>query len=738
MRRFAVLLAGSTIAVACGSNPPPPPDLVSLDTMRAPDHSCAYVCPPPAGGCAEQTTPYACPALGPWDTLEHDDPCPTWGDGQYPAVTPGQCTATDPSGDAVAYAGPASGHVVLSDGRWIAPAGSDWVFSDLPGGLTSGLALVPSTTLALTVDTGYDDHVVRLVDVSAIGSGNDPTLAKVQFAAPETLNSGLAYVAPDLVYVATDDGVVQALTLDTANKTLVRDDTRNLALPPAKDGNGNSVTWYASGLAVSPDGTKLVVASVNTTSLLVYDLGTKQLAGTVDLGKYEAYGVWFDPNDATGSHVYVTIWQDHTVDEIDVTDATAPSISRTFDTQKDPQSIAFLDARFFVVGNDLGDSLTIVDRVGGTTTTVPTDSRMTLYGQEPTALAYDATNHRLYSTLAGMNAHRRVRRRLGDAAEPHVRGPPTRRVLAVRHRDRGRRHRRRHELARRRRRSAAALLRHRRRRHRRPDARLDRADPRAASRGSHARRRRRRDVRRRRVAGGRAHGDLPERRERLPRPGDERERRVDAHRARLLHRAREQGLRRALRRLPERQRRADLRVQERAAGPRWTASGTTSARSRARSRSATTTTPTRSTRRRATSGRRTAARTTSTSARGSSPARARARVPSPAAASSTSSRPDRGIALRLARHRTTCRTTSSARSSARRASARRRTTRSTSRYPGGPFQNIGYNDLEKACYAVGRVARLLRPGHVHLHDAAERSHVRRLADEPDARDVSAR
>ncbi len=56
------------------------------------------------------------------------------------------------------------------------------------------------------------------------------------------------------------------------------------------------------------------------------------------------------------------------------------------------------------MGNNLGDSFTIVDRVASTTTTVPTDSRMKLYGQEPSALAYDETNHRLYSTLAGMNA----------------------------------------------------------------------------------------------------------------------------------------------------------------------------------------------------------------------------------------------------------------------------------------------------------------------------------------------
>ncbi len=398
MRRALVFVP--CLVVACGSTPPPP-DLVGLDTMRSPDHSCAYTCPP--NTCAEETSPYACPALSPWNALEHDDPCPTW-DSTYPTVTQGQCTTSDATGDAVAYAGTANGHVILADGRWIAPSGGDAVFTDLPGGLTSGLTLVAGTNLALTVDTGYDDHVVRLLDVTAIGSGNDPTLAKVQFAVPETLNSGIAYVAPDLVYVATDDAVVQALTIDTNANTLVRDDARNIPLPQATDGNGKPVNWYASGVAVSPDGKKLVVSSVNTTNLLVYDVASKQLSGQVNLGKLETFGVWFDPNDATGSKVYVSLWQDHTVAEVDVSNPAAPSVSRTFDTDKDPQSIAFIDARYFVVGNDLGDSITLVDRAGGTTTKIATDARQTLYGQEPTALAFDATNRRLYSTLAGLNA----------------------------------------------------------------------------------------------------------------------------------------------------------------------------------------------------------------------------------------------------------------------------------------------------------------------------------------------
>ena len=60
------------------------------------------------------------------------------------------------------------------------------------------------------------------------------------------------------------------------------------------------------------------------------------------------------------------------------------------------------------------------------------------------------------------------------------------------------------------------------------------------------------------------------------------------------------------------------------------------------------------------------------------------------------------------------------------------------KYPGGPFQNIGSNDLPKACY-IGRArARALRPRELHLHDAAERPHLRRVARPTRRRRPSAR
>ncbi len=357
---------------ACSSTPPAPPTLVALDDMRSPPHSCAYVCPSD-GTCPEITKPYTCPALSPWNAIEHDDPCPTWDGTSYPKPTQGQCTANAPSGDAIAYAGPGSGHIVLADGRWLAPSGADSVFDDLPGGLASGLTLVPSTSLALTVDTGYDDHVVRLVDVSPCRQRNRSDAREAcSSLAPETLNSDIAFVPPGSRLRRDGRRRRAGAHARHREKPLTRDDASNLPLPQATDGNGNPVNWYASGVAASPDGTKLVVSSVNTKTLLVFDVAAPDLQQLLGHRRSSAS----KRRSACGS-IRTTRRARTSTCRSGKTTRRSKSTSRTrrrrrspqsFATEKDPEGIAFLDARFFVVGNDLGDSLTIVDRTSGTTT----------------------------------------------------------------------------------------------------------------------------------------------------------------------------------------------------------------------------------------------------------------------------------------------------------------------------------------------------------------------------------
>jgi DNA-binding beta-propeller fold protein YncE len=298
---------------------------------------------------------------------------------------------------------------VLPDGRRAAPAGSEWIFDepDYKGGLTSALVLVPGTTWAITVDTGDGEHAVRCVDTAMVGVG-DPVVGRVKFEKETTLNSGVVVVPPKRVFVATGNGVVQALTLGD-NGELTRDDARSVALPPSTDSSGKSSPWYASSLAASPDGARLLVGGVTEPRLLTYDIdeasptyGEKR--GEVDLGSPDVFGLYFDPNDPAGKLAYATMWSNARVVEIDLSAPDAPVAARSFPTDRDPEGMAFLDARWAVVANALGDTLGLIDRVSGGVTPIKVELLPNAHGLEPAGLAYDPAAKRLYAALAGLNA----------------------------------------------------------------------------------------------------------------------------------------------------------------------------------------------------------------------------------------------------------------------------------------------------------------------------------------------
>jgi DNA-binding beta-propeller fold protein YncE len=374
------------------------------DFLTAPS-SCAYACPNAA--CPEQTTPYACPAARPWAAIPHEDACDAW-DGSYPMPVAGKCTAGAPTGAALARTGTVAsmpGVRILPDGRPIVPAGSEWPFDETTesGGETSGIALVPGTSFAVTIDTGTDDHAVRVVDSSQIGKA-DPVKGLVVFKAPDYLNSGVAVLPSGRVYVATGYGVIQALDINLTNGTLTRNDAASITMPMF-----NTLPWYASGVAAAPDGKHLVVSSVTDSHAFVLDIDPAsstngQPVGNVDLGQKETFGAWFDPHDPTGHYAYVSVWGGYEVVEIDVTTPSMPRVNRTFKTDKNPEGVAFLDARWMVVANDYGETISVVDRTTATVTAVPVMFGAGEKGLDVSGVTWDEQNHRLYATLAGIDA----------------------------------------------------------------------------------------------------------------------------------------------------------------------------------------------------------------------------------------------------------------------------------------------------------------------------------------------
>lgn len=262
---------------------------------------------------------------------------------------------------------------------------------------------VPGTHRVLTVDTGYGAHVVRSVDLDKVGV-SDPVLGRLVFANPKTLNSGLALVGADLLFVATSNGIVQAMKLDPATGALALDDAKSLTLPPAVSRDGKPIPWHAASIAASADGKRLVVGAVLEKKALVYDVEKgsadygKKLA-EIDLGFNEIFAVAFDPNDPAGTHVYLSSWANNVVAELDL----ATNAVRKFATPKGAMGMAFLDARYMVTAHANGGTLAIIDRVASSVTPLPVDDSK-LYGFDPSTVAYDAPRKRLYATLAGINA----------------------------------------------------------------------------------------------------------------------------------------------------------------------------------------------------------------------------------------------------------------------------------------------------------------------------------------------
>jgi hypothetical protein len=356
--------------------------------------------------------PYACPSLGAWAAIPHDTPCAAW-DGGYPQATTGQCVASTPSGDAIASANKTGSPIILPDGRRVVPAGVDWLFNevDVPQSIPTSAIQVPGTTFLIVVDEAYtSNNAVRVVDTSKIDGTTNPTVSYVTFPPPSTLNRGVAFVAPGEVYVATDNGNVQALTLNTTTGALALDDAHSLPLPASINDEGKPANYYVEGVAASPDGTRLVVTSVFDSHLLVFDVNPSSSTfgtqlGSVSLGTAPTFGAWFDPNDTTGQFVYVSAMGNSSVIEVNVSTPSSPTVSATYAMDKNPQGIAFLNGRWMAVANDFGDSISIVDRTTGTVTPMPLSLEGDdLHGVDPSTIAFDSTKSQLYVTLAGANA----------------------------------------------------------------------------------------------------------------------------------------------------------------------------------------------------------------------------------------------------------------------------------------------------------------------------------------------
>ncbi|MEO7094687.1 MAG: YncE family protein, partial [Polyangiales bacterium] len=424
-----VAMLGIACVVGCGSDDDPPlapqpgddagdggPQITTEDFVRALPASCAFDC---AKGCPdEQTGPFLCPSMNGWASLPHEDACGT-SEPTLPAPTTGACAASEPTGEALRKAGPVAGSPgrwVLPDGHRLSPAGNEVVLADAThvGGFPVAMAVVPGSRRAITIDAGFGDHVARCIDLDALAAGK-PDAAILSTVKLPRANWGVvvrpgALAGTHRVYVSGGDaGKVHVLDLVDATGVLALVDAKTIDLGTITDSDGKSARFFSAGLAVTPDGKKLVATSVTTADARIFSLDDatygKELARP-GLGRSEQFGVAIDPADTTGEIAWITLWSDARVVGVDLASGT---VKTSIATAKNPEGMAFLDARWLVVADADGEALTLVDRIAGTAAaTVPVAKAgadgITRNGWSPTALAYDAAAHRLYVAEAVVNA----------------------------------------------------------------------------------------------------------------------------------------------------------------------------------------------------------------------------------------------------------------------------------------------------------------------------------------------
>ncbi len=394
-----------TVVIACGSTPTPPapedPEDFVLGIAKG-NAACALDCDPT---CTEATQPWTCPALAPWSQIPHDPTmCGSFDGTTYPTPVSGQCTATVPSGSAIAEAQITTFPMVLPDGRRLQPVGFEHVF-EADGGFPAAQLWIPGTRFLAVNDNGYQTQSIRIVDTGLL-KANIPgcEAARISYAPPNGVNFGLAYLpASNLLFASSDSAQasILAFDFDPATGNITADAAKNIALP---------ANTLPSGIDISPDGKTMLVGQSLDTPIFVISLDTgtygNQL-GTIDAGAKDLYAIRFDPFDATSNTAYATMWtaaqnfNDTSKMELLQINVSAKSTS-VLTVGKSPEDIVFLDARWALIANAASDTLSILDRTASQIVgTVPVSA---LVGPSSSALAYDPNLMRLYVTLAADNA----------------------------------------------------------------------------------------------------------------------------------------------------------------------------------------------------------------------------------------------------------------------------------------------------------------------------------------------
>jgi YVTN family beta-propeller protein len=278
------------------------------------------------------------------------------------------------------------GTAVAPTGHRVTPTGKQTVLGDLP----LGTALSPDGRTLLVTNDGQGSQSLQVVDTRS-----NKVVQTLSYAAPASLFVGLAFSPDGRTAYASGGGDQKVHRYSVAGQRLT--ELGPLSLPKT-DPNGVKINAFPAGLAVTPDGKRLVVADHLADAVSVIDVAT----GTV-----QTTAVGHAPRTVTltgdGRTAWVTNQGADTMSVLDVSGA-APRVVRTTQVGTHPVA-ATLDARGsrLYVANAESDEVSVLDtrsaKVLDTWSLAP--YRGAEVGVNPSDLALSRDGRTLYVAGAG-------------------------------------------------------------------------------------------------------------------------------------------------------------------------------------------------------------------------------------------------------------------------------------------------------------------------------------------------
>lgn len=300
------------------------------------------------------------------------------------------------------HAGPqGDGTGVTPVGWLVTPAGQQTTLGSLP----TASALSPDGRTLLVLDAG--DSSIESLQV--VETATHQVTQTITYTTPEGVYGGVVF-SPDGTHAYAGGGGSEKVHVYTvANGHLSEAAPIKL---PATNPAGQAINAYGAGVAVTPDGKRLVVADQLADAASVVDLGTGQIQ-TVAVG-HNPYGVVLSPDGRTA---YVSDQGADTLTRLDLTGA-APVVSGTVTVGAHPNHMV-VDAHSGTVyaADSESDAVSVVRADGRVSTISLAPYHGAPVGANPDGLALAPDGRTLYVVNSGDNDVAVV-----DAASGHVRG----------------------------------------------------------------------------------------------------------------------------------------------------------------------------------------------------------------------------------------------------------------------------------------------------------------------------